>query len=163
MRAPFAITNTDAGVWADTAYRSRQNETFLKWHGFISHNHRRHPPSRPLPVHIRRGNARHSHDHAPVEHVFAVQKQAMGLTIRTIGLDRTRTKIGMALTSPSRSGASSSSGAALPPDQPTVGSVCRHLLNTGHAAAPTTSPAPESSPTRRKTADRSYPNLTMYG
>ena len=33
-------TNTGAGVWADTAYRSQQNETFLERHGFISHIHR---------------------------------------------------------------------------------------------------------------------------
>lgn len=47
-------------------------------HGFISHIHRRRPPGRPLPAHVRRGNARCSRDRAPVKHVFAVQKQAMG-------------------------------------------------------------------------------------
>ncbi len=89
-------TNTGAGVWADTVYRSQQNETFLKRRGFISHIHRRRRPGRPLPAHIRRGNARRSRDRAPNEHVFAVQKQAMGLIVRTIGLARARTKIGMA-------------------------------------------------------------------
>ena len=89
-------TNTGAGVWADTAYRSQQNETFLKRHGFISHIHRRRRPGRPLPAPIRRGSTRRSRDRAPVEHVFAVQKQAMGLIVRTIGLARARTKIGMA-------------------------------------------------------------------
>ena len=79
-------TNTGAGVWADTAYRSQRNETFLERHGFISHIHRRRAPGRPLPAHIRRGNATRSRDRALVEHVFAVQKQAMGLMIRTIGL-----------------------------------------------------------------------------
>ena len=73
---------------ADTAYRSQQNETFLERHGFISHIHRRRLPGRPLPAHIRRGNATRSRERAPVEHVFAVQKQAMGLMIRTIGLAR---------------------------------------------------------------------------
>ena len=89
-------TNTGAGVWADTAYRSQQNEMFLERHGFVSHIHRRRPPGQPLPAHIRRGNARRSRDRAPVEHVFAVQKQAMGLIVRAIGLARARTKIGMA-------------------------------------------------------------------
>ena len=89
-------TNTGAGVWADTAYRSQQNETFLERHGFISRIHRRRRPGRPLPAHIRRGNARRPRDRAPVEPVFAVQKQAMGLIVRTIGLARARTKIGMA-------------------------------------------------------------------
>ena len=89
-------TNTGAGIWADTAYRSQQNETFLERHGFTSHIHRRRRPGRPLPAHIRRGNATRSRERAPVEHVFAVQKQAMGLMIRTIGLARARTRIGMA-------------------------------------------------------------------
>ena len=89
-------TNTGAGVWADTAYRSQQNETFLERHGFNSYIHRRRRPGRPLPAHIRRGNATRSRERAPVEHVFTVQKQAMGLMIRTIGLARARTRIGMA-------------------------------------------------------------------
>ena len=43
------------------------------------------------------GNARGARgDRAPVEHVFAVQTQAMGLIVRTIGLARARTKIVMA-------------------------------------------------------------------
>ena len=49
-----------------------------------------------LPAHVRRDDARRSRERAPVEHVFAVQKQAMGLMIRTIGLARARTKVGMA-------------------------------------------------------------------
>ena len=89
-------TNTGAGVWADAAYRWQQNETFLERHGFNSHIHRRRAPGQPLPAHIRRGNARRSRDRAPVEHVFAVQKQALGLFVRTIGLARARPKIGMA-------------------------------------------------------------------
>ena len=89
-------TNTGAGVWTDTAYRSQQNGMILEQRGFNSHIHRRCRPGRPLPAHIRRGNARRSCDRAPVEHVFAVQKQAMGLIVRTIGLPRARTKIGMA-------------------------------------------------------------------
>lgn len=48
------------------------------------------PPGRPLPAHIRRGNARRSRDRAPVEHVFSVQKQA------TVGLARARTRVGTA-------------------------------------------------------------------
>lgn len=89
-------TSTGAGMWADTAYRSERNETWLQRHGFISHIHRRRPTGRPLPMHIRRGNARRSRDRVPVEHVFAVQKQAMGLAVRTIGPARARTRIGMA-------------------------------------------------------------------
>ncbi len=88
--------NTGSGVWADSAYRSKQNEAFLERQGFVSHVHHRKPKGRPMPEHIRRGNATRSKHRAPVEHVFAYQKAVMGLTIRTIGLARARTKIGMA-------------------------------------------------------------------
>lgn len=49
-----------------------------------------------MPRHIKRGNATTSKHRAPIEHVFAVQKQAMALTIRTIGIARAKTKIGLA-------------------------------------------------------------------
>ena len=89
-------TNTGSGVWADSAYRSKQNETFMAKHGFTSNVHHRKKPGKPMPEHIRRGNATRSKHRAPVEHVFAVQKQAMSLKIRTIGIARAKTKIGMA-------------------------------------------------------------------
>ena len=43
-----------------------------------------------------RANGRKSVVRAAVEHVFARQKGPMGLYIRTIGLARARTKIGLA-------------------------------------------------------------------
>lgn len=89
-------TNTGAGVRTDTGYRSERNETSLQRRGFVSHIHRHRPPGRPLPAHIRRGNARRSRDRAPVEHVLALPKQATGLALRTIGLARARTRVGMA-------------------------------------------------------------------
>src|SRR5262249_52791393 len=33
-------SNTASGVWADTAYRSAANETFLNKNGFLSHSER---------------------------------------------------------------------------------------------------------------------------
>ncbi|SJM34852.1 hypothetical protein BQ8482_530022 [Mesorhizobium delmotii] len=42
-----------------------------------------------------RANGRRSKDCAFVEHVFAQQKSRMGLIVRTIGIARARTKIGM--------------------------------------------------------------------
>ncbi|WP_424934476.1 IS5 family transposase [Amaricoccus macauensis] len=89
-------SNTASGVWADSAYRSRKNEAFMERHGFTSHVHRRKPKGKPMPAHIRRGNATRSKHRAPIEHVFAVQKQAMSLTIRTIGIARAKAKIGIA-------------------------------------------------------------------
>ena len=92
----LARTNTGSGVWADSAYRSQANEAFLRDNGCVSHIHHRRRPGKPMPAHIRRGNATRSRHRAPVEHVFAVQKQAMGLCIRTIGIERATTKIGLA-------------------------------------------------------------------
>jgi transposase, IS5 family len=101
-------SNTASGAWAGepvsatgsnepaNAYRSRKNEAFMERHGFISHVHRRKPKGKPMPAHIRRGNATRSKHRAPIGHVFAVQKQAMGLTIRTIGIARAKVKIGIA-------------------------------------------------------------------
>ena len=89
-------SNTGSGVWADSAYRSKANEAFMARRGFVSHVHHRKPAGRPMPKHIRRGNATKSKHRAPVEHVFAVQKHMMGLAVRTIAIARARTKIGMA-------------------------------------------------------------------
>lgn len=88
-------TNTGEKVWADSAYRSKQNEQFMDRNGFTSCVHHRKPKGRPMAAHIRRGNATRSKYRAPVEHVFAYQKQAMGLVIRTIGLVRAKAKIGL--------------------------------------------------------------------
>jgi len=87
--------NTASGVWADTAYRSKANEAFMAGNGFASQVHHRKPPSKALPEPLARANARRSKVRAAVEHVFAHQKQRMGLFVRTIGLARARLKIGM--------------------------------------------------------------------
>jgi len=88
--------NTAAGVWADTAYRSAANEAFMERHGFRSHVHRKKPKGRPMPGAIRRANAAKSKIRARVEHVFAEQKDRMELFVKTIGIARAKTKIGMA-------------------------------------------------------------------
>ena len=48
-----------------------------------------------MPAHMARGNRTKSRIRAKVEHVFAEQKEWMGLFIRTIGLARAKVKIGM--------------------------------------------------------------------
>jgi len=83
------------GIWADSAYRSKKNEAWLERHGLVSHIHRKKPRGRPMPDHIRRGNATRSKVRAFVEHVFADQKHRMGMKIRTIGLARATLKIGL--------------------------------------------------------------------
>jgi len=94
--------NTGSGVWAYTAYRSKKNETLLAKGMFVSNIQQKRLPRRPLPERIARANARRSKVRAHVEHVFAGQKQRMGLVVRTIGIARARArarariKIGMA-------------------------------------------------------------------
>ena len=89
-------TNTASAVWADTAYRSKANEAFLERNGFVSPIHRKRLPRRPMPETTRRANALKSKVRSGVEHVFAVQKDKMDLFIRTVGIARAKTKIGMA-------------------------------------------------------------------
>ena len=89
-------SNTGSAVWADSAYRSKQNEQFMEKNGFTSNVHHRKPKGKPMPAHIRRGNATRSKHRAPVEHVFAYQKGPMALVIRTIGIVRAKAKIGIA-------------------------------------------------------------------
>ena len=86
-------TNTASSVWADTAYRSAANEEFMERNGFVSHLHRKRPRGRPMPEAIRRANTAKSKIRSRVEHVFAEQKDRMGLFIRTIGIARAKTKI----------------------------------------------------------------------
>ena len=89
-------TNTASGVWADTGYRSKKNEALLTDRMLKSHIHRKKPRGRPMPINVARANGRRSAIRAPIEHIFAYQKDKMGLFIRTIGLARARTKIGLA-------------------------------------------------------------------
>jgi len=81
-------SNTASDVWADTAYRSAENERFLAGTGKVSRIHRRKPKGRPMPKRTARANARKSAVRAHVEHPFAHQKGPMGLVIRTIGIAR---------------------------------------------------------------------------
>jgi IS5 family transposase len=96
LRALIDPKNTASGVWADTAYRSQRNETMLSRLGRVSMIHFRKPPRRPMPEQKARANALRSKVRSAVEHVFAHQKGIMALTIRTIGIERAKMKIGMA-------------------------------------------------------------------
>ena len=89
-------TNTAAAVWGDTAYRSATNEAFMAENGFVSRIHRKKPANRPMSRNVRRANNAKSRIRAHVEHVFAEQKDRMDLFIRTIGIARATTKIGLA-------------------------------------------------------------------
>jgi transposase, IS5 family len=87
--------NTGSTVWADTAYRSKANETWLDRNGYVSDIHHKKPKGRPMSEAMSRANGRRSRIRACIEHVFAQQKARMGLIVRTIGIARARTKIGI--------------------------------------------------------------------
>jgi transposase, IS5 family len=88
--------NTASGVWADSAYRSAENERFLAGIGKISRIHRRKPKGKPMPKRTARANAKKSAVRAHVEHPFAHQKGPMGLVIRTIGIARATATVTLA-------------------------------------------------------------------
>jgi IS5 family transposase len=96
LRQLLSDENTSMEVWADTAYRSQGNETWLANKGFISSIHRRKPHGKPMPKATARANFRKSSIRARVEHVFAHQKTRFGLFIRTIGLARAEAKLTLA-------------------------------------------------------------------
>jgi len=58
--------------------------------------YRRKPGDKPMPGHIRRGNATRSSVRAGVDHVFCCRKGPMGFTIRRTGQIRTAGWITMA-------------------------------------------------------------------
>ena len=88
--------NTASGVWADTAYRSAANVALLARRGLVPQFQRAKPRGKPMPPHIARGNASRARVRIAVEHVFAAQKCRLGLIIRSVGLARATTKLGLA-------------------------------------------------------------------
>lgn len=64
--------------------------------GFVSRVHRKMPKGRSMPEATRRANNAKSKIRSRIEHVFAAPKDRMDLFIRTIGIARATTKIGMA-------------------------------------------------------------------
>lgn len=83
-------------VWADTAYRSAKNEAAIAKAGRVSKIHFRRPRGKPLPPAHQAANRARSKIRGLVEHVFAEQKERMGLFVRTVGIGRAKAKIGLA-------------------------------------------------------------------
>ncbi len=67
------LNNTASDVWADTAYRSAENETFLASIGKVSRIHHRKPKGKPLPKRTAQANAAKFAIRAHVEHPFALR------------------------------------------------------------------------------------------
>ena len=68
----------------------------IKRQSKVSRIHRKKPSGRPMPERTAKANAVKSKVRARVEHVFAHQKDKMGLFIRTIGIKRAEAKITLA-------------------------------------------------------------------
>ena len=88
--------NTASDIWADTAYGSKANRKMLEKRGLKADIHTRKPKGKPMSERATKANSRRSKIRAFVEHPFAHLKGPMRLFIRTIGIDRATTKIGMA-------------------------------------------------------------------
>ena len=93
LRDVVTRDNTASDVWADTAYRSQANEAWLRSMDRVSRIHRKKPRGKPMSRRTSGANAKRSVVRARVEHVFARQKDQMGLFIRTIGIARAEAKI----------------------------------------------------------------------
>lgn len=88
--------NTARGVWADSAYRSKETEAMLATRALTSHIHRRASRNKPLTPRQEAANKTRSQVRARVEHVFGTQHTSMGgKFVRTIGIVRAAVKIGM--------------------------------------------------------------------
>ena len=68
----------------------------MEQNGFTSCAHRKKLKGQSMPESIKRGNQTKSKIRSRIEHIFAEQKDRMNLFIRTIGIQRATTKIGIA-------------------------------------------------------------------
>jgi hypothetical protein len=64
-------SNVASGVWADTAYRSGENERYLETINKVSRIHRKKPRGKPMPRYTAKANAVKSAARSEVEHVVA--------------------------------------------------------------------------------------------
>jgi len=88
--------NADVEVYADSAYRSQENEVMCMVLGKTSKIHYRAYRNQPLHPELERRNKERSKVRVGVEHVFGAQKNNQNMRlIRTIGLARARAKIGL--------------------------------------------------------------------
>ena len=88
--------NTSKDIWADSAYRSEERLERLAEDGFREHSQRKGNRNRPLTAREQEGNRTCSRIRSRIEHIFGVQAHRAGnLLLRTVGIARARTKIGL--------------------------------------------------------------------
>ena len=96
LPAPLDKTNTASPVWPTRPIAPPANEAHLARHGLRSRIHFRRKPGRDLTPPQRKANPARTAVRSEVKTVFAVQKHGFRLVIRTIGIARATTKIGLA-------------------------------------------------------------------
>lgn len=82
-------------LYADSAYRSQEQEAALAVAGIQSQVHEKGARNKPLTEEQKASNTKKSRTRVRVEHVFAAQTQMGGIMVRTIGLARAEVKIGL--------------------------------------------------------------------
>lgn len=88
--------NSNGDVYADSAYRSQDNEMALEANGYRSKIHHKGKRNHPLTDRQKETNKRRSTVRARVEHVFGNQCMVFGSkTLRCIGNMRARAEIGL--------------------------------------------------------------------
>ena len=88
--------NSSRDVWADSAYRSDAAEIDLYAMGYRSQVHQKGKRNKPLTEKQQVTNKRKSKTRARVEHVFgSIENEQGGMVVRTVGLVRAATKIGL--------------------------------------------------------------------
>lgn len=88
--------NTSKEVWADSAYRSDDNQLMLEVSGYRSRIHERAYRGKPLTEKQQARNKQKSRIRARVEHVFgSISNEQDGLHVRVIGRVRAAAKIGL--------------------------------------------------------------------
>ena len=89
-------SNTSTGVYADSAYRSKESIALLTERGFRERMQRKGCRHRKLTEREQQGNKTRAKIRCRIEHVFGVMAMmAKNLVVRTIGIIRARTKIGL--------------------------------------------------------------------
>lgn len=87
--------NTSKDVWADSAYRSGEQEERLRAKKYRSHIQRKGSRNRPLTAREQQGNRTRAKIRVRVEHVFGAQCATRAKLVRCIGLKRSALAIGM--------------------------------------------------------------------
>jgi len=87
--------NSSTDVWADSAYRSQEKEDNLAELGYRSKVHRKGHRGKSLSECTKKANTKKSKVRCRVEHVFGSQTDLRKKAIRSIGIMRARTEIGM--------------------------------------------------------------------